>query len=72
MGQTTSFTFEYGTTTDFGHITAVDNAGNHSSTVPVSLPASGLAANTTYLYRLVASNATGTNFGAVMSFKTAP
>jgi hypothetical protein len=71
-GQTTTFTFEYGTTTSFGQITAVDNAGNHSSTVPISLPASGLAPNTTYLYRIVATNATGTSIGAVMSFTTAP
>lgn len=71
-GQTTSFTFEYGTTTSFGQITAVDSAGNHSSTVPVSLPASGLTPNTTYLYRIVASNATGISVGPVMSFKTAP
>ncbi len=71
-GQATTFTFEYGTTTSFGQITSVDTAGNHSSTVPVSLPASGLTPNTTYLYRIVATNATGTSVGAVMSFKTAP
>ena len=71
-GQTTSFTFEYGTTTSFGQITSVDNAGNHSSIVPVSLPVSGLTPNTTYLYRIVATNATGTSVGAVMSFTTAP
>jgi phosphodiesterase/alkaline phosphatase D-like protein len=71
-GQTTAFTFEYGTTTNFGQITAVDNAGNHNSVVPVSLPVSGLTPNTTYRYRLVATNATGTTAGPVMSFTTAP
>ena len=69
-GQQTSFTFEYGTTNSFGHITAVDNAGSYGGTETVSLPASSLSPNTTYLYRIVATNATGTSNGAVMSFTT--
>jgi hypothetical protein len=70
--QQTVFTFEYGTTTSFGHITAVDNAGSYAGSQQVSLPATGLAADTTYLYRLAATNATGTTSGPVVSFKTPP
>jgi len=69
-GRTTSFTFEYGTTTSFGQITAVDSAGDVNGVEQVSLPAYGLAVNTTYLYRLVATSANGTINGPVMSFTT--
>ncbi len=68
----TTFTFEYGTTTSFGDISAVDNAGSGGSTLSVSLPITGLSPGTTYLYRLVASNATGTTAGSVQAFATPP
>jgi len=69
-GRQTAFTFEYGTTTSFGSISAVDNAGAGGSLQDVTLPISGLAPGTTYLYRLVASNASGTTTGAVHRFTT--
>ncbi|MEA2192400.1 MAG: hypothetical protein QOI73_2521 [Solirubrobacteraceae bacterium] len=69
-GSTTAFTFEYGTTTNFGNISAVDNAGSGATTLDVGLPVAGLAPGTTYLYRLVASNAAGTTLGPVQSFTT--
>jgi hypothetical protein len=70
-GSQTAFTFEYGTTTAFGFISAVDNAGAGGTTQDVALPISGLAPNTTYVYRIVASNAVGTTAGTVLSFTTA-
>jgi hypothetical protein len=71
QGQATSYTFEFGTTTSFGRITSVQSAGSFGGPVQVSIQATGLGSNTTYLYRLVATNATGTTTGPVMSFKTA-
>jgi hypothetical protein len=69
-GRATTYTFEYGTTTSFGSITAVDNAGNAGSALPVSLAVSGLSPSTTYLYRIVATNSAGTSTAPVMSLKT--
>jgi hypothetical protein len=71
-GQATAFAFEYGTTTAFGSLSAVDNAGAGGSTEDVSLPISGLAPATTYLYRLVATNASGSTTGVVRRFTTPP
>jgi 6-phosphogluconolactonase (cycloisomerase 2 family) len=66
----TTFTFEYGTTTSFGSLSSVDNAGQTAGPQAVSLPIGGLAANTTYLYRIVATNADGATAGDVASFTT--
>jgi phosphodiesterase/alkaline phosphatase D-like protein len=69
-GRQTTFAFEYGTSNSFGSLSAVDNAGSTDGTEAVSLPITGLHASTTYLYRLVATNASGTTVGAVGSFTT--
>jgi phosphodiesterase/alkaline phosphatase D-like protein len=71
-GAQTAYTFEYGTTNAFGSISAVESAGQVSGANPFALPITGLAPNTTYLYRIVATNANGTATGAIMSFETAP
>jgi hypothetical protein len=71
-GQATAFTFEYGTTTSFGSLAPVVELDSASSPEPVSAMLTGLASNTTYLYRVVATNATGTSSGAVGSFTTGP
>jgi hypothetical protein len=71
-GQATAFTIEYGTTTSFGSITPVVALDSASSPEPVSATASGLTPDTTYLYRVVATNASGTTAGAVMSVTTGP
>jgi hypothetical protein len=68
----TSFAFEYGTTTSFGRLSPVDNAGGSIGAEAVSLPIGGLAPRTTYLYRIVASNPDGTTAGSVRSFATGP
>ena len=70
-GRQTAFTFEYGATATFGNITAVDNAGSAGVVQPVTLPVTGLAANTLYFYRLVATNTDGTTWGPTLTFTTA-
>ncbi len=69
-GAATDYSFEYGTTTAYGNSTAPTSAGAGTSLVAASASISGLAANTTYHYRLVANNASGTSLGADQSFTT--
>lgn len=71
-GQATAYVFEYGTTTTFGSLTQPVALDDANAIEPVSSPATGLAADTTYYYRTVATNATGTEAGAVASFTTGP
>jgi WD40 repeat protein len=72
LGEQTTFTFEFGTTTSFGSLSPVDEASPIAGPQTVSLPIGGLAPGTLYLYRLVATNAGGTTAGPVQSFATAP
>ena len=69
-GQQTTYHFEYGTTPNFGTVTAATGAGNGATSTAVSTSLSGLQPNTTYYYRLVASNATGAAFGTQGTFTT--
>lgn len=69
-GLATKAYFEYGTTTGYGTKTAEINVGSGSTPVEVSQPISGLTKNTTYHYRVVASNSSGTSQGADKAFKT--
>src|SRR5205823_3588438 len=48
------------------------SAGSGTSNQPVSAKLSGLTANATYHYRLVAANASGTTNGADQTFTTSP
>jgi plastocyanin len=68
--QATSYFFEYGTTTAYGQKTTEESAGSGASPVAESATVSGLSPSTTYHFRLVAKNATGTRFGADRTFKT--
>jgi hypothetical protein len=67
---TTTFVFEYGTTTTFGSLSQVDRVSPNSGAQSVSLPVSDLTPGTVYLYRLVATSAGGTTAGPVQSFTT--
>src|SRR5947209_4307691 len=69
-GQSTTYYFEYGTTTSYGTQTAMAGAGSGTADVKVSTAIESLTPNTTYHYRVVASNASGTTLGADVSFKT--
>jgi hypothetical protein len=67
----TACTFEYGTSTSYGKTAACSpSPGSGSSAVGVSAVVTGLTANTTYHFRVVASNATTKGEGADETFKT--
>ena len=72
-GQSTTYHFEYGTTTAYGAQAPIPdgNAGAGGGVLSESAPLSGLSPNTTYHYRLVATNATGTTQGLDQTFTTA-
>ena len=67
-GLTTTYYFEYGTTTAYGLATASRTTDADAS---VSETVGGLSADTTYHYRLVATNSSGTSYGPDRSFQTA-
>jgi hypothetical protein len=70
-GESTVVYFQYGTTTEYGAQSAPTQVPAGTKAVPVSITISGLAAGTTYHYRLVASNAAGTALGAGRAVATA-
>jgi hypothetical protein len=67
----TSYYFEYGPTTAYGAKTAVTPAGSGDATVAVQAPVKGLSSDTSYHFRIVASNGAGTATGADATFTTA-
>jgi hypothetical protein len=60
--------FEYGTTISYGSKTAEVNVGSGASTLERAQGVTGLTPNTTYHYRIVASNSSGTSQGADRTF----
>src|SRR2546427_4791988 len=67
---TTLFRSEYGTTETYGTSIACSALpGEGTSPVAVSAALSGLTANTTYHFRISATNASGTSKGLDASFK---
>ena len=69
-GRSTSWYFEYGTTTSYGRRTSSRSAGSGNANTQVSGSLTGLAPGTTYHYRLVASNGDGTTRGRDGIFTT--
>jgi phosphodiesterase/alkaline phosphatase D-like protein len=70
--QSSVVTFEYGTTTAYGTtVTADQSPVTGSTTTTVSKAITGLTPSTTYHYRVVGTNASGTSYGADMTFSTA-
>jgi hypothetical protein len=69
-GLETKYHFEYGTTTAYGTKTAETGAGAGKSNVSVKTAISGLTTKTTYHFRLVAVNSTGTINGRDKEFTT--
>lgn len=69
-GHMTTYLFEYGTTTSYGQQTSVSEPVEGSADVTASAPVSGLAAGTTYHYRLVATNEKGTSESGDATFTT--
>src|SRR5947209_2775535 len=70
-GQSTTYYFEYGTTTAYGVMTPSASAGQDSTTVRVSASIGSLSPSTTYHYRIVAANMFGTTQGVDKTFMTA-
>ncbi len=63
-GAETSYYFQYGTSTNYGNSTGHVGAGSGTSGVNASATIGELAQETTYHYRLVATNEHGTEYGA--------
>jgi hypothetical protein len=69
-GQSTTYFFQYGTTTAYGTQTGPANVGSGSTPVGVHQSIFGLTPNTTYHYRLVATSSAGTTNGTDQTFTT--
>jgi hypothetical protein len=68
-GLTTTVYFQYGTTTSYGLTTAIQSkTGNTYQNAVANI--SGLAAATTYHFRIVATNSSGTRYGSDRTFTT--
>jgi len=66
-GQSTSWFFQYGTSRSYGSATGI---GRVSTDGGVSAGVSNLSSATTYHFRLVAINSSGTSYGADRTFRT--
>jgi phospholipase C len=64
--------FEYGTSVFYESSVPCASMPESGSPAAVSAHAEGLSANTTYHFRIVATNPSGTGFGADQSFTTLP
>jgi hypothetical protein len=70
-GEVSKCEFEYSTTISYGKTASCASLpGSGTSAVAVSASVTGLAANTTYHFRISATNAGGTSKGADQEFKT--
>jgi hypothetical protein len=66
-GLTTSVYFQYGTTTSYGHRTPMQSqTGNTYRNIAANI--NGLSRNTTYHFRIVATNSVGTRYGTDRTF----
>ncbi len=67
----TDILFEYGTTTSYGNqIASTIGSASGDLDITVSVNLTGLQSNTTYHFRISATNGVGTNAGSDMSFTT--
>ncbi len=67
-GASTTYRFVYGTTVAYGQSSATQDAGAGDATLGVGATIAGLAPNTGYHYRLLATNASGTSTGPDRTF----
>ena len=58
------------TTQNFGSIIGSQTIGSGNTSINISTYLSNLLSNTTYYYRVVASNSYGTSYGNISSFTT--
>ncbi len=71
QGKTTTYSFQYGTTTKYGSMTPVSPAGSGNSAITAVADVTGLQPATAYHFRIVASNADGVVSGGDRMFRTA-
>lgn len=69
-GSATTVSFEYGTTTSYGGVTAAKSIGAGGASVGFHADITNLKPGATYHYRAVATNANGTIYGADKTFVT--
>lgn len=69
-GLDTQYYFQYGTTTNYGNNTSATGLPAAKSALAVSSAVSGLLADTSYYFQLVASNSVSNVIGASFSFNT--
>ena len=69
-GGTTSYVFQYGMSAAYGASVGEASAGSGGEPQGVAAGLSSLAPGTAYHYRLVATNAAGTTYGADQTFST--
>ena len=71
-GVSSSYQFEYGKTTDYGHTTpeSAESVGSGTEDVEVSQPIAELSPSTLYHFRLVKTNNYGTVYGKDRIFRT--
>ena len=69
-GAATSYNFDYGLTTNYGLKSTSRPIGSESRWIHISETLSNLTIGATYHYRLVATSAQGTSFGADAEFTT--
>ncbi len=62
-GLDTTYHWEYGTSTAYGHQTTAQDVGSGAAPVTAQASLSGLTPGVTYHYRLVATNSDGTDYG---------
>jgi uncharacterized repeat protein (TIGR01451 family) len=69
-GQSTSYAIQYGTSKKYGKTAKGKTLAAGSNPDGVVISVKGLKAGTTYHFRIVAANATGTSYGQDVTFKT--
>jgi phosphodiesterase/alkaline phosphatase D-like protein len=69
-GCPTTYRFMYGTTTAYGRVTPTRGAGSGTSPVSAAASITGLAPDTVYHFRIVATSARGTAAGRDVVFRT--
>ncbi len=70
-GSATTYQVQYGTSGAYGSATAPGSAGSGTTATTISVPIGGLAPDTTYHYRVTATNPSGTGDGTDATFTTA-
>ena len=70
-GSATTYQVQYGMSGAYGSATAPGSAGSGTTATPISVPIGGLAPDTTYHYRVTATNPSGTGDGTDATFTTA-